>query len=110
MFGVPLEESNIMIVSTTFVPFACAVLMNPGTGPLGSFHVVRAESLLKSPVQATCTPKYATVESNAKFHDGYPIVGSPRLLANAKPKTSRNRRGLVGASGIWAEFATVDPT
>ena len=57
MLGVPFVESIMMIVSTTFVPLACAVLINPGTGPLGSFQIARPESSLKPPVQSTCSPK-----------------------------------------------------
>src|SRR5713226_5244556 len=72
--------------------------MKPGTGPYGLFQVVRLESLLKSPVQLTWTPKYATVDSNAKFQLGYPMVLSPRLLAKAKPKTSPKSLGLFGAA------------
>ena len=53
MLGVPLVESNIAMVSTTFVPAACAVWMNPGTGPVVSFQVLRADPPLKSPVQST---------------------------------------------------------
>src|SRR5438309_3752518 len=48
-------------------------------------------------------PKYATVDRSVKFHDGYPIVASPRLLANANPNTSRYRRGLLTATEGRAE-------
>ena len=70
MLIVPLAESNNSIVSTTFVPFAWAVLMRPGTGPLGSFQIVRPEPLLNPPVQSTWMPKYATVESSLMFQLG----------------------------------------
>src|ERR1700674_5191223 len=37
----------------------------------------------------TCRPKYATVVSRLRFQLGYPTVGSVRLTALTKPKTSR---------------------
>src|SRR5712664_63987 len=79
--------------------------MNPGTGPLGLFHKVRPESLLKSPVHVTWTPKYAIVDSRLMFQLGYPIVGSARLLAKAKPNTSRKSRGLARACNAMRGWA-----
>src|SRR6266851_1596998 len=58
-------------------------------GMAGEFQTVQPLSPTKWPEVSTCTPKTATVDSKSKFQLGYPIVGSDRLPARAKPKTSR---------------------
>lgn len=55
----------------------------------GEFHTVQPLSPTKWPAVSTCKPKTATVVSKSKFQLGYPTVGSERLLARAKPNTSR---------------------
>ncbi len=76
-----------MIVSTTFAPCECAAPTSPVSAL--EFHTVSPESAAKVPLSLTWRPKTATVESSEKSHVGYPMVGSNRLLARAKPKTSR---------------------
>src|SRR5260370_3884795 len=63
--------------------------MEMRAGIADEFQTVQPLSPTKWPAVSTCTPKKATVESKSKFQLGYPTVGSERLLANAKPKTSR---------------------
>src|SRR5260370_40757875 len=63
--------------------------MEMRAGIADEFQTVQPLSPTKWPAVSTCTPKKATVESKSKFQLGYPTVGSERLLASAKPKTSR---------------------
>src|SRR5437879_2567110 len=86
MCGVPAEKSCRMIVSTTFVAFACALLMRSLVAL--EFQTVKPESAAMFPSSLTCRPKKATVVRSEKFHVEAPIVGSLRLLASAKPKIS----------------------
>src|SRR5713101_2584023 len=78
--------------------------MEMRAGIADEFQTVQPLSPTKWPAVSTCTPKKATVESKSKFQLGYPTVGSERLLASAKPKTSR----LVCA--VTAEFWPLSPT
>src|SRR6266852_2984529 len=89
-----------MTVRTTFVPCWCATARRLVRS--AEFHVFQAASPAKCPDVSTCNPKNATVESRSKFQLGKPKLGFARLLASAKPKTSRCR---------WAEAAVfgVDP-
>src|SRR5438034_6203933 len=86
MCGVPAEKSCRMMVSTTFVAFACALLMRSLVAL--EFQTVKPESAAMFPSSLTCRPKKATVVRSEKFQVAAPIVGSLRLLASAKPKIS----------------------
>src|SRR5216683_1765220 len=102
MFGVLSLKSWRMTMSTTLVP--CWWAVETRLLSADEFHTVQPLSPAKWPAVLTWRPKYATVDSRPKFQLGYPTVGSERLLARAKPKTSR----LVCA--VTAEFWPLSPT
>ena len=88
MLGVPALKSCRMIVSTTFTPLGWAVL----TRSVSWLEFQTAQPLsvwMMVPSVVTWRPNTATVESRSKFQLGKPRLGSARLLARAKPNTSR---------------------
>src|SRR5215472_2319793 len=83
-------------VRRTRAPAACAALIR--LLAVADCQTCRPESLTSEPSVLTWMPKYATSDRSPKFHVRKPTFASSRLVALAKPMTSRLSTGLAGAA------------
>src|SRR5215471_15096034 len=92
-----------MIVRTTLVPAAWATARRLVRAL--ELQTFQPESAAIVPLVVMWTPKNATVLKAENFHVAYPTVGSVRLLASAKPNTSRFTTGSAATIGLPAARA-----